>query len=140
MKEGSAGFVRPEIEVHAAPEAIALLDALAKGGDVLPGPRDFTAPPTAWVPTEAGAPVRVGPMTVRRFDLDHDVPGASGYLVTTGDGVLAFTGDIRFHGHHPGRSWASPREPRLASTGLIHRAPRRTSPATTPRRSRPRRT
>jgi ribonuclease J len=45
-------------------------------------------------------------MTVERFDLDHDVPGASGYLVTTSDGVLAFTGDIRFHGHHPERSWA----------------------------------
>jgi ribonuclease J len=103
---GLAGFVRPEIGVHAAPEAIALLGALAAGGDVLPGPRDFTAPPTAWVPVEASTKVHVGPMTVQRFDLDHDVPGASGYQVTTSDGVLAFTGDVRFHGHHPERSWA----------------------------------
>jgi ribonuclease J len=103
---GLAGFARPEIALHAAPETIGLLGALAAGGDVLPGPRDFTAPHTAWVPAEAGAKVRVGPMTVERFDLDHDVPGASGYRVTTSDGVLAFTGDIRFHGHHPERSWA----------------------------------
>ena len=103
---GLAGFARPEVALHAAPDAIALLGALAAGGDVLPGPRDFTAPATAWVPAAAGAPVRVGPMTVQRLDLDHDVPGASGYLVTTSDGVLAFTGDIRFHGHHPERSWA----------------------------------
>ena len=103
---GLAGFVRPEISVHAAPEAIALLDALAATGDALPGPRDFAAPSTAWVPTGAGGKVHAGPMTVERFDLDHDVPGASGYRVTTSDGVLAFTGDIRFHGHHPERSWA----------------------------------
>jgi ribonuclease J len=103
---GLVGFVRPEIAVHAAPEAIGLLGALAAGGDVLPGPRDFAAPSTAWVPAEAGTKVHVGPMTVERFDLDHDVPGASGYQVTTSDGVLAFTGDIRFHGHHPERSWA----------------------------------
>jgi ribonuclease J len=43
-------------------------------------------------------------MTGQRPDLDLDVPGASGYLVTASDGVLAFTGDIRFHGHHPERS------------------------------------
>jgi ribonuclease J len=103
---GLAGFVRPEIPVHAAPEAIALLDALAATGDALPGPRDFSAPSTAWVPTKTGTKVRVGPVTVERFDLDHDVPGASGYVVTTSDGVLAFTGDIRFHGLHPERSWA----------------------------------
>ncbi len=45
-------------------------------------------------------------MLVERIEVDHDVPGASGYRVTTTDGVLAFTGDIRFHGHHPDRSWA----------------------------------
>jgi ribonuclease J len=103
---GLAGFVRPEIPLHAAPEAVAVLSALAAAGDPLPGPRDFTAPGTAWIPLEAGAPVQVGPITVRRIEVDHDVPGASGYLVSTSDGVLAFTGDLRFHGHHPERSWA----------------------------------
>jgi ribonuclease J len=44
-------------------------------------------------------------MTVERITVDHDTPGASGYLVTTSDGVLAFTGDIRFHGRAPERSW-----------------------------------
>ena len=102
---GLTGFVRPEIAVHAAPDAVALLGALAASGDALPGPRDFAAPRTAWVPVQAGTKVRVGPMTVERFDVDHDVPGASGYRVTTSDGVVAFTGDIRFHGHHPERSW-----------------------------------
>ena len=51
------------------------------------------------------APLRFGPLTVERITVDHDVPGASGYLVTTSDGVLAFTGDIRFHGRAPERAW-----------------------------------
>jgi len=102
---GLAGFVRPEVPVHASPEAIGVLAALEHGGEALPGPRVF-AGESGWRPVQAGAPVRVGPMTVERFDVDHDVPGASGYRVTTSDGVLAFTGDFRFHGHRPERSWA----------------------------------
>jgi ribonuclease J len=50
--------------------------------------------------------VGFGPIEVERVPVDHDVPGASGYLVRTGDGTLAFTGDLRFHGHHPERSRA----------------------------------
>jgi len=102
---GLVGFVRPEIPVHASPDTIALLAALEKGQEALPGPRSF-AGETAWRPVQLGEVVQVGPMTVQRFDVDHDVPGASGYKVTTGDGVLAFTGDFRFHGHRPELSWA----------------------------------
>jgi ribonuclease J len=102
---GLVGFVRPEIPVHASPDTIALLAALEKGQEALPGPRSF-AGAGAWRPVPLGEAVRVGPMTVERFDVDHDVPGASGYKVTTGDGVLAFTGDFRFHGHRPELSWA----------------------------------
>jgi ribonuclease J len=103
---GLAGFLRADVPAYASPDAIALLRALDHSGETLPGPRDFSAPATSWRPVEKGAAVRVGPIQVERLDVDHDVPGASGYRVTTSDGVLAFTGDIRFHGHHPERSWA----------------------------------
>ena len=96
---GLAGFLRPGLPVHAAPEAIGVLAALAAAGDGLPGGDP------AWRPLAEDTPVRVGPMTVERVAVDHDVPGASGYLVTTSDGVLAFTGDIRFHGRAPQRAW-----------------------------------
>jgi len=102
---GLVGFVRPEVPVHASPDTIALLAALEKGQEALPGPRSF-AGPAAWRPVALGERVQVGPMTVERFDVDHDVPGASGYRVATSDGVLAFTGDFRFHGHRPELSWA----------------------------------
>ena len=102
---GLAGFVRAEVPTYASPDTIALLTALEKGPEALRGPREF-AGETAWRPVALGEPVRVGPMTVERFDVDHDVPGASGYRVTTSDGVLAFTGDFRFHGHRPELSWS----------------------------------
>lgn len=101
---GLVGFVRSEIPVYAAPDTIAMMTALEKGQEALPGSRAL-AGETAWRPVELGEVVRVGPMTVERFDVDHDVPGASGYRVTTSDGVLAFTGDFRFHGHRPDLSW-----------------------------------
>jgi ribonuclease J len=96
---GFAGFVRGGIPVHAAPEGAALLRSLdAAGEGLLGGDPD-------WVEPAEGEPVAVGPMRVERFATDHDVPGASGYLVHTGDGTLAFTGDFRFHGHHPEAAW-----------------------------------
>jgi hypothetical protein len=40
-------------------------------------------------------------MRVERWRVDHDIPGASGYLVHTEDGVVAYSGDLRLHGRHP---------------------------------------
>jgi ribonuclease J len=97
---GLAGFVRPDIAIRTSPAGLALLNALDAAGEKLAGPRSLAT----W--SAMDTPVRHGPMTIERFDVDHDVPGASGYRVTTSDGVLAFTGDIRFHGHHPELSWA----------------------------------
>jgi len=59
----------------------------------------------AWRRLTDGQRTAVGPMEVECVTVDHDVPGASGYLVRTSAGTLAFTGDIRFHGHHPDRAW-----------------------------------
>jgi ribonuclease J len=39
---GLVGFVRPEIPVHASPDTIAMMNALEKGQEALPGPRAFT--------------------------------------------------------------------------------------------------
>lgn len=36
-------------------------------------------------------------------EVDHDTPGCSGFLLYTGDGVVAFTADWRRHGLHPYR-------------------------------------
>jgi ribonuclease J len=45
--------------------------------------------------------VRVGAMEVEFVAVDHDLPGATGFLVRTPDLTLAYTGDHRWHGFHP---------------------------------------
>ena len=96
---GLAGFLRPEVGVHAHTDAVDLLEALSATGQGL------THGDPAWRRLIDGQRTQVGPMEVECVAVDHDVPGASGYLVRTSAGTLAFTGDIRFHGHHPERSW-----------------------------------
>jgi ribonuclease J len=96
---GLAGFVRADIAVHAHADAVDVLRALSATGQGLAhGDPD-------WRALADRQRVAVGPMEVECVAVDHDVPGASGYLVHTADGTLAFTGDIRFHGRHPQRSW-----------------------------------
>jgi len=97
---GLAGCVRGDVPVHASPDAAGLLRALGAAGEGLVGGDP------QWVEVPEGEPVRFGPLEIERFPVDHDVPGASGYLVRTCDGTLAFTGDLRFHGRDPQRSWA----------------------------------
>ena len=57
--------------------------------------------------TPAGTPVadrsviRWGELEVEFVAVDHDVPGATGYLVRTPEGTIAFTGDMWWHGLRP---------------------------------------
>ena len=47
------------------------------------------------------ATVRCGEIAVEFVAVDHDLPGASGFLIRTPDLSLAYTGDHRWHGLHP---------------------------------------
>ena len=96
---GLVGHVRPEIPVHTSPDSAQVLRALAASGEGLDGGDP------EWIEIDEDRPVEFGPMRIERIPMDHDVPGASGYLVHTSDGTLAFTGDYRFHGNHPELSW-----------------------------------
>lgn len=95
---GLAGFVRPDVPVYAHQDAVRLLTALADTGERLDGHEP------GWRTLTDREVVHCGPITVECVPVDHDVPGACGYLVRTPDGVLGYTGDIRFHGRHPDRS------------------------------------
>lgn len=96
---GLAGFVDDSVPIYASPGTVRVETALAQAGIGLSGME-----PTIQ-PLEEGAPLTFGPFQVTRFDVDHDVVGASGYRVETDDGAsLAFTGDFRLHGRHPERS------------------------------------
>lgn len=92
---GLLGWVDPGVPVHASPETARMLDVLETVGQGLEGGRAGVRP------LAEGEPVAVGPLVVERHAVDHDVPGASGYLVRTEDGLVAYTGDLRLHGRHP---------------------------------------
>ncbi|MGH9107607.1 MAG: MBL fold metallo-hydrolase [Acidimicrobiales bacterium] len=95
---GLLGWVDPAVPIYASPETAAMVRALESAGQGLEGgARELVA-------TSENEPVEVGPLRVERVAVDHDVPGASGYLVRTDDGTVAYSGDLRLHGRHPERS------------------------------------
>jgi ribonuclease J len=45
-----------------------------------------------------GDRIRVDDMTVEPVHVDHSIPAAYGFLIHTGEGAVAYTGDLRVHG------------------------------------------
>ncbi len=45
-----------------------------------------------------GKIIEIGDLKVEPIHVDHSVPGAYGFLIHTGAGTIAYTGDFRFHG------------------------------------------
>ena len=41
---------------------------------------------------------QVGGMALRRFPVDHSIPGASAFALETAEGWVVYTGDLRWHG------------------------------------------
>ena len=87
--DGALGFLRPDVPVHAHPDTVLLEAAIAVSGTGGPGNRPELTPMTGTV--------TVGDIAVEAVPVDHDIPGACGFLVTTPDGTLAYTGDLNFH-------------------------------------------
>jgi ribonuclease J len=48
-----------------------------------------------------GDVIKVGGIEVEPVHVDHSAPGAYGFIVRTGGGTIAYTGDIRKHGTRP---------------------------------------
>jgi len=88
-------FVNPEVPLF-YPEAMERLRSAADRTGYLPWRQ---GPPGS----QAGnrQRVRVGEIEVEFVAVDHDLPGAAGFLITTPDIALAYTGDHRWHGLHP---------------------------------------
>ncbi|HEX6350995.1 MAG TPA: MBL fold metallo-hydrolase [Candidatus Dormibacteraeota bacterium] len=87
-------FLHPDVPLH-YPAAMESLRAAVAAAGYLPwrSPRG--------VALEDRRPVAWGEIEVTPVAVDHDLPGATGYLVRTPDLRLAYTGDHRWHGLHP---------------------------------------
>ncbi len=44
-------------------------------------------------------PIKFDSITVKSSRVNHSVPGATGYIIETTQGSIAYTGDVRFHGY-----------------------------------------
>lgn len=95
---GLTGYIDPAIPIWASPDTIRIMAAARRAGEQFEGHwpviRSF----------EAEKPMSFGPFHITRYDVDHDIIGASGYQIMTDSGKVAFTGDIRLHGRHSEKS------------------------------------
>ena len=57
--------------------------------------------PTPGIPVPDRGHVQVGEIDVEFVAVDHDLPGATGFVVRTPGLSVAYTGDHRWHGFHP---------------------------------------
>ncbi len=89
-------FVNPDIPVLMSSDGAALHAGLTYAG-VLPGS------PATVQGLEEGEHLRIGELDLELIHVDHDVPGAAGFVLQAGDRRIAWTGDWRAHGHQPER-------------------------------------
>jgi ribonuclease J len=89
-----AQCVHPEVPMYYPQRMEPLRQACVRAGYLT-----WREPPGTQVPDRGR--VRVGEIEVEFVAVDHDLPGATGFLVRTPDLSLAYTGDHRWHGFHP---------------------------------------
>ena len=91
---GLIGHLGPDVPLY-FPAAMEPLRAAASASGYLP----WRVP--VGTPVADAAVVTVGEIEVRFVAVDHDLPGATGFLIKAPDVTIAFTGDHRWHGLRP---------------------------------------
>jgi mRNA degradation ribonuclease J1/J2 len=97
---GGLGMLHPDLPVYMSEDSKTLYERLAENGEA------EVRKHKNCIGVAYGEPFTVGDITVTAIPVDHDVIGACGFLITTPDGSIAYTGDYRFHGFHPDRTEA----------------------------------
>ncbi|MDO4604831.1 MAG: MBL fold metallo-hydrolase [Helcococcus sp.] len=91
-------FIDPEIPVYMTNDTKNLLEVLNINGDFISknpyidGTRDI-------VGVNYEDTITIGDISIKFVRVDHDGYGASGFIITTPDVKVVYTGDIRFHGY-----------------------------------------
>ena len=88
---GHLELIDPTIPVHVNEGTKTILEAIESSGNNGYGEHD-------WRIYRPGDVVKVGRIEVRPFPVDHSIPHASGFLIRTSEGTIAYTGDFRAHG------------------------------------------
>lgn len=92
---GGLGMLDERVPVYMSRDSLRLYRRLEACNDIQEGAHKNC------IGIDFGDSFTVGDITVKVLPIDHDVVGASGFLITTPDGSVCYTGDYRFHGFHP---------------------------------------
>ncbi|MGI6107441.1 MAG: MBL fold metallo-hydrolase [Lachnospiraceae bacterium] len=92
---GGMGMLAPDIPVYMSEDSLTLYRRLSACGESAPAEHPNC------IGMKPGQKAAVEDIVIRCVPVDHDVVGACGFLITTPDGTVAYTGDYRFHGFHP---------------------------------------
>lgn len=92
---GGLGLLSKDIPVYMSEDSLRLYKRLAANNDIQEGVHEKC------IGIPYGESFTIGDITVKVLQIDHDVIGASGFLITTPDSKICYTGDYRFHGFHP---------------------------------------
>jgi ribonuclease J len=122
-------FLHPQVPLF-YPAAMEDLRGAVEASGYLPWRRP------AGTPLPDRRPLAWGEIEVTPVSVDHDLPGATGYLVRTPDLFLAYTGDHRRHGLHPELTAAFAQAARgadvLVQEGVLLEPPAATAPGAAP--------
>ncbi|KGX87387.1 MBL fold metallo-hydrolase [Pontibacillus litoralis] len=91
---GAVDTLSRELPIYMSQPSKQLFETLNDIGEALqrtPPVRDYTF----------NEPIHVGEITVTPYRVDHDIIGASAFLIETPDATIVNSGDIRMHGQHP---------------------------------------
>ncbi len=97
---GGLGCLHPDIPVYMSADSYKLYRRIAANGEAQHREHKNC------IGVKYGDEFTVGDIRVKVVAVDHDVVGACGFLITTPEGTICYTGDYRFHGFHPERSEA----------------------------------
>ena len=90
---GALNMLAPEIPVYMSKESLQMYATLTEDNQELAHP--------GCIGMEPFVSVTIGDITVLPIPIDHDILGALGFLITTPNGTICYTGDYRLHGFHP---------------------------------------
>lgn len=91
---GGLGLLDDDIPVYMSSNSLRLYENLAKTGEI-----EFRKHKNS-IGVDEYESFTIEDITVKVLPIDHDVIGASGFLITTKDGSVCYTGDYRMHGFH----------------------------------------
>ena len=89
---GALGLIHENLPVYVTEDSLKLYNGLCKIGDEVVGSK----PNLKAVATDKA--FKVGDIEVTLIEVDHDVIGACGFKISTPDGEIAYSGDLRLHG------------------------------------------